>query len=172
MEQAKFIPENKFEAVVFWISKIMAAVGAFTLGAMMLVTVIDVSGRYFFSKPLDGSVELVGILLVIAGSWGLGFCQLLKGHVRINLLTDFFPERIQGIIMLLAYAIAISMTSVITWKTLQRTYLYYHKTLGATTERLSMPYWPFMLALAIGMGWVCFIFIIDFIKTLREVFKS
>jgi TRAP-type C4-dicarboxylate transport system permease small subunit len=150
----------------------MAAVGAFTLGAMMLVTVIDVSGRYFFSKPLDGSVELVGILLVIAGSWGLGFCQLLKGHVRINLLTDFFPERIQNIIMLLAYAIAISMTSVITWKTLQRTYLYYHKTLGATTERLSMPYWPFMLALAIGMGWICFIFIIDFIKTLREVFKS
>jgi hypothetical protein len=37
MEQAKYNPKNKFEAVVFWISKIMAAVGAFTLGAMMLV---------------------------------------------------------------------------------------------------------------------------------------
>ena len=73
--------------------------------------------------------------------------------------------------MLVAHAIAIGMTATITWKTLQRTYEYYHKTLGSVTETLSMPYWPFMLALAIGMGWTCIVFIVSFVKTAVEVTK-
>ena len=137
----------------------------------MLVTVIDVCGRYFFNRPLEGAFELVGILLVIAGSWGMGYCQLLKGNVRIDLLTNYFPKIMQGIIMFVAHAIAIGMTATITWKTLQRTWVYYNKTLGSVTETLSMPYWPFMLALAIGMGWTCIVFIIDFVKTAVEVTK-
>lgn len=159
------------ESVVYWVSKILAAAGALTLGVMMLVTVIDVCGRFFFSRPLQGAFELVGILLVIAGSWGMGYCQLLKGNVRIDLLSNRFPKIVQNIIMLVAYAIAIGMTSTITWKTLQRTWVYYHKTLGSLTETLAMPYWPFMLALAIGMGWACIILIIDFVKTVAEVIK-
>ena len=171
MEHVTSVPQKGFDAVIYWISRIMAATGAFTLGVMMMVTVIDVFGRFFFSRPLEGAFELVGILLVIAGSWGMGYCQLLKGHVRINILTNYFPEKMQGVIMLAAYAIAISMTATITWKTLQRTYAYYHKTLGSVTETLSMPYWPFMFALAVGLGWTCIIFIIDFIKTAVEVIK-
>jgi TRAP-type C4-dicarboxylate transport system permease small subunit len=159
------------DMVVYWVSKIMASTGALTLGIMMLVTVIDVCGRFFFSRPLQGAFELVGILLVIAGSWGMGYCQLLKGNVRIDLLTNYFPKIMQGIIMLVAHAIAIGMTATITWKTLQRTYDYFTKTLGSVTETLSMPYWPFMLALAIGMGWTCIIFIINFVKTAVEVTK-
>ena len=170
---ARITKENQKgpDAVVYWVSKIMAATGALTLGIMMLVTVIDVCGRYFFNRPLDGAFELVGILLVIAASWGMGYCQLLKGNVRIDLLTNYFPKIMRGIVMLVAHAIAIGMTATIGWKTLQRTYEYYHKTLGSVTETLSMPYWPFMLALAIGMGWTCIVLIIDFVKTVVEVIK-
>jgi TRAP-type C4-dicarboxylate transport system permease small subunit len=45
----------------------MAAVAAITLGIMMMVAVVDVCGRFFFTKPLEGSFELGGILLVTAG---------------------------------------------------------------------------------------------------------
>ena len=171
MEHAISMPQKGFETVIVWISRIMAATGAFTLGVMMLITVIDVFGRFFFSRPLEGAFELVGILLVIAGSWGMGYCQLLKGNVRINILANYFPKIMQGVVMLVAYAIAITMTAIITWETLQRTYAYYHKTLGAVTETLSMPYWPFMFALAMGLGWTCIVFIIDFIRTAVEVIK-
>ena len=76
------------------VSGAMAAVGAATLGVMMLISVADVIGRKFFMYPIQGTAELVGMLLVIAASWGLGYCALIKAHIRITIFIERFPRRV------------------------------------------------------------------------------
>jgi TRAP-type C4-dicarboxylate transport system permease small subunit len=170
-QQSQNEKASPFETVVLWISRVMAVVAAVVLALMMMIIVIDVCGRYFFLAPLEGSFELVGILMVIAGSWGMGYCQLQKGNIRINVLSDFFPPMMQSIMYIIAYLIGIVATGMICWRTSLRVHEYFLKQLGGVTDTLSLPIWFFLLMLAMGVGWVCFIFIIDLYKTIVEVVK-
>lgn len=153
------------------ISRVMAVIAAIVLGIMMINTVADVCGRYFFLRPIEGTFELVGIMLVIAGSLGLGYCQLNNGNIRINVLSDILPSRGQLIVYIVAYIVAAVTSGMICWQGGLRAWDYMFKTLGGTTVTLGLPYWPFMLLLAIGFGWVCLIFLIDIYLTLKEVFR-
>ena len=162
---------SRFRIVIIWISRVMATVSAVTLAVMMMVTVIDVMGRNFFLAPLKGAFELVGILLVIAGSWGMGYCQLLDGNIRINVLFDRFPSLIRSILNFSAFLICLAVLGTMFWQSLLRTNEYVYKDLGAITETLSMPFWPFMLMMTIGFGWAFVIFFMDIIKTIVEVVK-
>jgi TRAP-type C4-dicarboxylate transport system permease small subunit len=157
--------------VILYVSRVMAVIAAIVLGIMMINTVADVCGRYFFLKPIEGTFELVGIMLVIAGSLGLGYCQLNNGNIRINILADLIPYRGQLIVYIIAYIIAAVTSGMICWQGGLRAWEYMFKTLGGTTVTLGLVYWPFMLLLAIGFGWVCLIFLIDVYLTIREVFR-
>jgi TRAP-type C4-dicarboxylate transport system permease small subunit len=153
------------------VSRIMGVIAAAVLGVMMVITVADVCGRYFFLKPIEGTFEIVGIFLVIAASLSLGYCQLNLANIRITVLSDLFSQRTQSIIFLVAYIIAAVVSAMISWQGGLRAWEYMFKELGATTVTLGLPFWPFMLLLTIGFAWVCIIFLIDIYFTFREVFK-
>lgn len=147
----------------------MAAVSAVSLGVMMAITVIDVGGRYLFNAPLEGAFELTGLLLLIAGTWGMGYCQLRKGNIRITVLKDLFSSRGQSLLDIVAYIVCIAAAGMITWQGSLRMYGYIFRELGGVTETLSLPFWPFMLMMAIGFGWACFIFLTDLYNSLFKV---
>ena len=152
-------------------SRYMAVIAAVVLGIMMVLTVADVCGRYFFLRPVEGTFELIGIMLVIAGCLGLGFCQLNQGNIRITIFAERLPPRGQAIVYLISYAIGAVITGMICWRGLLRAWGYIFKTLGGVTVTLHLPYWPFMFLLALGFGWLCFILIIDAYLAAKEVFR-
>lgn len=149
----------------------MAVIAAAVLGVMMILTVADVAGRNLYLKPIEGTYELVGIMLVIAGVLGLGYCQLNVGNIRITVLSDLLPRRGQAIIFLIAYVIAAICCGMICWKGGVRAWEYIFKDLGGIIVTLKVPLWPFMMLLAIGFGWACLIFLIDIYLTAKEVFR-
>lgn len=157
--------------VILNISKVMAVIAAVVLGIMMILTVADVAGRNLFLKPIEGTYELVGIMLVIAGCLGLGYCQLNLGNIRITVLSDILPRRGQSIIFLIAYIIAAITTGMICWQGGIRAWEYIFKELGGIIITLRVPLWPFMMLLAVGFGWACLIFLIDIYLTAKEVFR-
>jgi TRAP-type C4-dicarboxylate transport system permease small subunit len=162
---------SRCSRVILRISKVMAVIAALVLGIMMINAVADVCGRYFFLSPIEGTFELIGIMLVIAGSLGLGYCQLNLGNIRITILSDLLPRRGQAIVFFVAYLIAAVTTGIICWQGALRTWDYMFKRLGGTSVTLGLPYWPFMALLAIGFGFVCIIFLVDVYLTAREVFR-
>jgi TRAP-type transport system small permease protein len=162
---------SQYNVVVAWISRIMAAVAAVVLGAMMMIGVVDVCGRFFFNKPMEGSFELGGILLVTAGTWGMAYCQMQKTNIRIDVITARFPKRVQSGFNIFAYIICIIAAGVTTWRTALMTQEYMVSTLGNLTSTLRIPYWPFMLTLVLGFAWLTVIFIYDLCKSIKEVSK-
>ena len=157
--------------IILNISRVMAVIAAVVLGIMMFLTVADVAGRNLYLKPIEGTYELVGIMLVIAGCLGLGYCQLNLGNIRITVISDILPPRGQAIIFLIAYIIAAVCCGLVCWQGGMRAWDYIFKTLGGIIITLKVPLWPFMMLLAVGFGWACLIFLIDIYLTAKEVFK-
>ncbi len=153
--------ESPIEKILVSISKYLAVIAAFTLFVMMAVIVIDVGGRYFFNRPLKGAIELVGLLLVIAATFGLGYCEIRKAHIRITILFCKFSPVGQLVLNILAYICCIAACFLVSWQTLLRAIKYLVMPQGNITEILEIPLFPVLLLLAFGFGWLLVIFIRD-----------
>ena len=160
------------EAGLQALSKVMAVIAAFVLAAMMLLTVGDVVGRYFFRHPIKGTWEIVGLLLVCAGTWGLGYCQMEKAHISITVLVKRFSQRAQAITNSLAYLIGFVGFSLICWRMFLMAKKYYFLPKGNVTDTLELPYFPFMLALSIGAGIMALMLIVDLVRSFAEVIRK
>src|SRR4030042_244138 len=108
--------EPQSNPVVRWICNVMIAISAVALGIMLFLSVADVVGRSFFLHPIEGTSELVGMLLVITASLGLGYCQLLKGNISIDIFTNRFSQRGRGILNILSYLMSVIVSVIITWR--------------------------------------------------------
>jgi TRAP-type C4-dicarboxylate transport system permease small subunit len=162
-------PAPESNRTVKRVSGVMAAIGAAMLGVMMLLSVADVTGRKFFLHPIEGTNELVGILLVIAASTGLGYCALMKAHLRITILYERFSRRGQAIIDICAYVMCIAASALITWQGSLRMVDYIFKELGGRTAILSLPLWPFMGVMVISFTWLTVVLIINLVNSIKEV---
>jgi TRAP-type C4-dicarboxylate transport system permease small subunit len=160
-----------FNDVIMKICWAMTAIGAVTLGIMMFFSIVDICGRYFFNKPIEGTVEVVGLLVVIVGCLGLGYCQLLKGNISIDIVVSRFTPRGRAILNICSYIMSVAICVIVTWQVWLRSSDYMHKIIGGETITLGIRLWPFMLLMAICFAWVTFIFILDLINTFREVFE-
>ena len=154
------------------VSKVAAVIAAIVLAAMMLLTVGDVVGRYFFNNPIKGTWEVIGLLLVCAGTWGLGYCQMQKGHISITVLIQRFSRRIQAVIRSLTYLIGLVGFSLLCWRMFLMTVRYLTTMKGYVTDTLEIPYPPFMLMLTIAAGIMALMLIVDLIRSLAEVVRK
>lgn len=159
---------QKIQKVIFGLSKIMALIAAFSLLSMMLLTVIDVSGRYFFKLPVNGAWEIIGLLLVCVGSWGLAHCQVEKEHIRVSFLLERLPQKMQIPFRVLAYLTGITSFSVLSANAL-KVAIRYITTQGNMTDTLHIPYFPFMLIMAFGAAMLVLVLILDLVRSLMEV---
>ena len=135
----------------------------------MFISIGDVTGR-FFNHPIQGTFEIVSVLLLVSSAPGLGWCQYLKGNVRIDILVNRLSPKGQTIITAISYFMSIIVGALVAWQGSLMMVEYMFK-VGGKTEVLGMVLWPFMLIMVIGFAWVTVIFIIDFYKSVAEALK-
>jgi TRAP-type C4-dicarboxylate transport system permease small subunit len=162
---------SAIEAAAFQISRAMALISAVALSVMMLLTVIDVSGRYLFNIPLNGAWEMIGLSLVCAGTWALAKCQQEKGHVNVTVLLHRFSPRIEASILGFGYLLGLFAFSIIAWGAFTRAYRYFSET-GHYTDMLHIPYFPFMLMMAIGIGILALSLLVDLLHAIEKVVRK
>ena len=71
-----------------WLFAILGALAA--LGAAA-VTITSVLGRAFFTRPVQGDVEIMQFAIALAISLAIPWCQL-RGA---NIIVDFFTQRLR-----------------------------------------------------------------------------
>jgi TRAP-type C4-dicarboxylate transport system permease small subunit len=162
----------KTEAGLYSISRVAAIIAAFVLAAMMMLTVADVCGRYFFDRPIKGTWELIGLFLVCAGTWGLGYCQMQKAHISINIILQRFSRRGQAMMLSFTYLVGLAAFSLLCWRMFLLAVRYSTTMKGYVTDTLEIPYPPFMFALSIGAGIMVLILIVDLIHSLVSVVRK
>jgi TRAP-type C4-dicarboxylate transport system permease small subunit len=163
--------KSKTMRIITWISKFMCYISATSLALMMIVSLADIIGRGFM-HPIKGIFEMVGLLMVIAGALGLGYCQLVKGNIMINLVTDRLKPRWQALISVFSLIASIAVCVIVCWQVGARMLENISNGPAGQTMDLRWPVWPFMFLLVLGFAWATVIFITDFANAIKGVFKK
>ncbi|HPE62192.1 MAG: TRAP transporter small permease [Thiothrix sp.] len=82
---------------------------ALTLLMMMLLTFVDVLGRYVFNKPVFGSTEMTGFLLAICLFSGMAVVSGMKRHITVSLFETQLDRYMPGFRHLLVQAVSLGV---------------------------------------------------------------
>ncbi len=74
---------------------LLGAISATVLFAMMLVTAVDVAGRYLFSRPLSGGFELTEMMLAALIYCGLPLVSKRREHIVIDTFDPLMSRRVK-----------------------------------------------------------------------------
>lgn len=106
-------------AWVKWIDRfslLLAILGGLATVGLMLNVVADVIGRFFFNRPLPGTLDLTQFAwMPTLVSLGLGYALLRGEHIRVNLLTSPTGPRTQRVIEIVGMAFTLGTTALLIW---------------------------------------------------------
>ena len=134
-----------------WLVLFLHGVGAVTLLALMLITCIDVFGRYLFNNPLTGSTELTEIAVGIVIFSVFPVVSWRNDHVVVDILDHFFSPKVhmvRTIVINLLVSVALAFLAKRIYELGQRSLSY-----EEVTEYLAIPLGWMMIFIAI-MCWL------------------
>jgi TRAP-type C4-dicarboxylate transport system permease small subunit len=104
------------DAALLRVTESLAVFGGLLLVAGALLTVISVTGRYLFSAPINGNVEMVELGAAAAVSSFLPYCQMKRGHVIVDFFTSNASPRVKAGLDLIASVLFAFCAGLITWR--------------------------------------------------------
>lgn len=149
---------------------VLNGAGLGVLAAMMVLTAGDVILRYVFNRPIIGSFDLTEYMMAVAVSFGLAYCALLKGHVRVDLFVSRFPERAQAVIDSITGLLSIFLFSMITWQSFVYMKLLFDS--GLKSMVLLMPRFPFAGLVCLGSAFLTVVLVADFLEFLSRAVRK
>lgn len=120
------------------------------LGAVAIVTVIEVILRQLFGLQVPDAYSLAGYLQGIAIFWGIALAVLAGRHIAVDALWTASGPRMRVAIDIFATLIttlALAALTFMMWRKMVNTYQS-----GETTYELGMLIWPVLLAATLGAG--------------------
>lgn len=128
------------------LQRVLGVIAAAILFAMMLLTAVDVIGRYLFNRPVNGGFEVTEIMLAALIYCGLPLVSARREHIVIDTFDPFFPhafKRALDVLAELLCAIAFGGMAMLIFERAERIASY-----GDTTSVLKLPLAPFAYIVA------------------------
>jgi TRAP-type C4-dicarboxylate transport system permease small subunit len=97
------------------ITKTAALLAISALLFMTGVVAINVIGRGFFSSPLLGTVELVGLAGVFLISFAIGLTERDRAHITVMIMVSRLPERVQSLFAIAGFFVCLVAVILLAW---------------------------------------------------------
>ena len=78
---------SQLDQTLYKYETLLALIGGFAVFSLMILAVINVSGRNFFSAPLPGYIDWIEQVMPIIAFIGMSYCQRLGGHIRMDIVV-------------------------------------------------------------------------------------
>ena len=128
--------------------RITSYVGVVSVICLALLTGTDVVGRYFFNRPVRGTIDLIEILMGILFASGIAITTALDDHITVDSLYDMLPSLGQQILRLFAGTVCTFIFFISVWQGYQGGMLAMRS--GKVSPTLDIPLFPFKFLLTIG----------------------
>ena len=138
----------------------MGLAGVF-LVAMILITCANIFSRLVW-VPIKGTFELMGFFGAVTTAFALGYTQLDKAHISVDILVNRFPPKIRMALTGINSFICMIFFSLAGWQ-LTRWAATIRET-GEVTETLRIIYYPFTYAVALGCFLLALVLLVEFLK--------
>jgi TRAP-type C4-dicarboxylate transport system permease small subunit len=152
-----------------WLNGTLAGLASLSLLAMMVLIVGNMLRRVV-AAPFPGAFEVVGWLAAITAALALGYTQLHKGHVDIDIVTRLLPFRVQSALRLFVSLMSAGFFVLLAWRL--STMAGRLQAVGTLSESLRVPYHPFVYVVAVGMLGLAAALCADVFHSARAVWKG
>lgn len=132
------------------LATLAGAIAALALFAIMVLTLVDVSGRKAISTSVPGSLELTELLMVVVIFAGLPLVSLRGEHVVFDSLDPLLGpavRRAQALVVDLLVAVLLAGMAWLMWTKAGQMVEY-----GDTTAQLKIPQGPFVYLMSGLLG--------------------
>lgn len=147
----------------------LAVLASVSLMAMMVLIVGNMFRRTV-TAPFPGTFEVVGWLAAITAALALGYTQVHKGHVDIDIVARLLPRRVQGILGLLVHVLSAAFFCLLAWRLWGMAGRL--QAVGTVSESLRVAYHPFVYVVALGMLGLAVALGADAIHSARDVWRG
>lgn len=145
-----------------FLNQIILWIAGVSLIMMILLTCSNIFLRLVW-KPISGTFELMGFLGAITTAFALGYTQIKRGHIAIDIVVNSFSRRKQTIVNSINYFISALFFFIVSWQIAK-----YATTLlrsGEVTETLRIVYYPFTYGVSLGCLGLALVFFVDFLNS-------
>lgn len=142
-------------------------------GFLLVVMIVLTCGNIFFRVvwvPIRGTFELMGYLGAVVTAFALGYTQIRRGHISVDILVLGFPKKLQRALNGVNCVLCMAFFSVIGWQITK--YATNLRATGEVTETLRIVYYPFAYAVAFGCFSLALVFLVEGLQSFlgnREV---
>jgi TRAP-type C4-dicarboxylate transport system permease small subunit len=126
-----------------------AWLGAAVAMLCALMVVCSVVSRALWSKPIQGDVEITQLLIAVAISLGLPWCQWKRANIIVDFFTQNSPTAVQRRLDAIGCLLLATMGLLLAWRTGAGALAV--RAAGETSMVLQLPMWWSYAALAPGL---------------------
>jgi len=99
-----------------WALRVLQSAAGALLFAMMVLTFVDVWGRYIFNSPLSGAFEVTELMMATLIFAGLPLVTVQREHVSVDLLDFWMPRGVQFVRDSLVNLVCAGMLAVLSYR--------------------------------------------------------
>ncbi|MGY6704843.1 TRAP transporter small permease subunit [Roseinatronobacter sp.] len=107
---------NPLEKLVAPIVRLFALFGGYAILGVAVFVSLEVILRRTVGISLQGADEFGGYALAAAAAFGFSYTLMLRGHTRIELVTERLPRRIAGFFDMAAMLAIAAMALFLAWR--------------------------------------------------------
>jgi TRAP-type C4-dicarboxylate transport system permease small subunit len=132
------------------LNKVLTVAGGAFLIGMILLTCANIFIRQFYI-PIRGTFEIMGYAGAVVTAFALGYTQLTRGHICVDVLVNTYPPLLKRLLSLVNHWVCSAFFFAAAWQVVKKAMIL--KAAGELSETLRIAYYPFTLAVALG----CFV---------------
>lgn len=133
---------------------------------MLVLSFINVIGRYIFSASISITDEIVGNLFVFVSTLGIGIATKHQAHLGLSVITDRLPNRCQRYINCFSDIMGAFLSLFILYNGIIMVIHQYK--LGSTSIGMRIPEWVYGSFIPIGSTAMTYHFAISAVKSLNK----
>ena len=147
------------------LNQVLIWIGGFFLGIMIFLTCANIFLRLVWT-PIIGTFELMGYFGAIITAFALGYAQIKRTHIAVDILVIRFSKKTQRILNSINYFICMVFFAIVSWQVAKYATTLYRT--GEVTETLRVIYYPFTYGVALGCALLSLVFLTDLLKSFLE----
>ncbi|BEU98794.1 TRAP transporter small permease (plasmid) [Acidovorax sp. DW039] len=136
--------------VLRWLCRVFAMAGALVFVAIVLMSVVSLTGRKLWSSPIAGDVEMLQMCAAFAAASFFAWCHLSGSDVKVDFFTARMSPRAVHVMDAFGSLLVAFFGAVVAWRTAQGAWMV--KEAGEQSMLLDWPLWIPQMAMVPGFA--------------------
>lgn len=164
---------SRLDQKLLGVERLLALVSGLTVFGLMVLAVVSVGGRNFFSQPLPGYVDWIEQAMPLIAFMGISYVQREGGHIRMDLLVGALKGRALFIAEFITTLAVLILMVFLVWGTFahfQRSFDFAAPLWSRDSSMdISLPLWPAKLLAPVAFSVLCLRLILQLASFVRAI---